>query len=240
MPDCSQAVCSRCGDINGDGIVDILDIAQVGNIINGSPEENHCCYCAADFNGDGIVNILDLSSTVNATFGGYQYDPMIDDCSQQCGTGVTGDATLSIYQIGSHNYETQYTSNLHIQSLEFGIVGYHDYYVDNYDWNDVITGDPASMWVWAQIHDETYVHTNNISYPMTRFYAYEPGLGNHSWLPPVVYPTPIFSLSTEVEPICVTGAIFIDKWGFEMNVDIGDLDCDSVIPNTPPVAIITA
>jgi len=49
------------GDINNDGIVDILDLVELVNIILGNSNniEN------ADLNGDGIINIVDIVETVN-------------------------------------------------------------------------------------------------------------------------------------------------------------------------------
>ena len=48
------------GDINGDGILNILDIVSLINLIlSGDFEE------AGDINGDGILNILDIVSLVN-------------------------------------------------------------------------------------------------------------------------------------------------------------------------------
>ena len=53
------------GDINDDGIVNILDIISVVNIVLGA-EQNE----AADVNSDGLVNILDIVSIVNIILGG--------------------------------------------------------------------------------------------------------------------------------------------------------------------------
>ncbi len=44
------------GDINGDGIINILDVIQTVNIILGVSDVN----LQADINDDGIVNILDV------------------------------------------------------------------------------------------------------------------------------------------------------------------------------------
>ena len=44
------------GDVNEDGIINILDIIQTVNIILGSSDFN----TAADVNSDGIINILDI------------------------------------------------------------------------------------------------------------------------------------------------------------------------------------
>jgi hypothetical protein len=52
------------GDINLDGITNILDIVLVVNIVLNSEQNN-----AADFNLDGIVNILDVILLVNIILG---------------------------------------------------------------------------------------------------------------------------------------------------------------------------
>jgi len=53
------------GDINSDGIVNILDIVLLVNIVLGSDS-----VPAADMNGDGIINILDVVLLVNAILDG--------------------------------------------------------------------------------------------------------------------------------------------------------------------------
>jgi len=51
------------GDVNGDTIVNILDLVQIANYILGLQTPTY--PCAADYNGDGIVNILDLVQITN-------------------------------------------------------------------------------------------------------------------------------------------------------------------------------
>ena len=51
------------GDVNGDSIVNILDLVQIANLVLGISTPTY--ECAADFNQDGIVNILDLVQTAN-------------------------------------------------------------------------------------------------------------------------------------------------------------------------------
>ena len=48
------------GDVNGDSIINILDIVQVVGIILDTLEYTDSQFAAADFNGDSIVNILDI------------------------------------------------------------------------------------------------------------------------------------------------------------------------------------
>jgi len=50
------------GDVNSDGILDILDIIMMVGIILGN---NPFSY-SADMNSDGIVNILDVIALVNS------------------------------------------------------------------------------------------------------------------------------------------------------------------------------
>ncbi len=63
------AICtvSRSSDLNGDGVVNIMDLiiaASAFGSVQGSPRFNP----AADVNGDGVVNIFDIS-TIAAHFG---------------------------------------------------------------------------------------------------------------------------------------------------------------------------
>ena len=59
-----DAECSvELGDVNGDTIINILDLVQISNYILELQTPTY--PCAADFNEDGMVNILDLVQTVN-------------------------------------------------------------------------------------------------------------------------------------------------------------------------------
>ena len=53
----------RIGDVNGDTIINILDLVQMANYVLGISTPIY--ECAADYNGDGMVNILDLVLTAN-------------------------------------------------------------------------------------------------------------------------------------------------------------------------------
>ena len=59
--------CEECdadlADVNGDGVVNVLDLVQIVSLILGSDVPPY--ECAADYNGDGEVNILDLVQIVN-------------------------------------------------------------------------------------------------------------------------------------------------------------------------------
>ncbi len=52
------------GDLNQDGVLDILDVVSMVNVILGNDPPNN----AADMNSDGIVNILDVIALVNSIF----------------------------------------------------------------------------------------------------------------------------------------------------------------------------
>ena len=51
------------GDVNGDIMINILDLVQMANFVLGISTPTY--ECAADFNQDGMVNILDLVQTAN-------------------------------------------------------------------------------------------------------------------------------------------------------------------------------
>ncbi len=51
------------GDVNGDGVVNIADVAAVLNIMSGKSTGN------GDVNGDGVVNIADMVAVLNIMAG---------------------------------------------------------------------------------------------------------------------------------------------------------------------------
>jgi hypothetical protein len=51
------------GDVNGDTIINILDLVQISNYVLEISTPTY--ECAADFNEDGVVNILDLVQIAN-------------------------------------------------------------------------------------------------------------------------------------------------------------------------------
>ena len=57
------------GDINGDSILNILDIVLVVNFILGSDTPSATEFAAADLNSDGILNILDVVTLTNSILG---------------------------------------------------------------------------------------------------------------------------------------------------------------------------
>ncbi len=53
------------GDVNGDGIINILDIVNIVNFILGNNEPTFAQSIAADINGDDVINVLDIIGIVN-------------------------------------------------------------------------------------------------------------------------------------------------------------------------------
>ena len=52
------------GDINGDGMVNILDVVSLISLVLSGDYDD-----AGDINGDGLLNILDVVSLVNLVLG---------------------------------------------------------------------------------------------------------------------------------------------------------------------------
>ena len=57
------------GDINADGIIDVLDIVLVVDIIVEIYDPSDDEFSAADMNSDGVVDVLDIVILVNAILG---------------------------------------------------------------------------------------------------------------------------------------------------------------------------
>jgi len=58
------------GDVNSDGLVNVLDVVTVVNFIMGVATPNGDQECASDYNEDGLINVLDVVSIVNVIMGG--------------------------------------------------------------------------------------------------------------------------------------------------------------------------
>ena len=56
---------SMLGDINDDGLINVLDIVSLVNFVLGTDTPSNNEIYAADINGDGILNILDVVTMVN-------------------------------------------------------------------------------------------------------------------------------------------------------------------------------
>ena len=59
-----ESLCSA-GDINNDGVLDILDIVNLVNIIMNSTDISDLESCASDINNDSVIDILDIVNLVN-------------------------------------------------------------------------------------------------------------------------------------------------------------------------------
>ncbi len=53
------------GDVDGDGVIDVLDGSQICSISNGLQTIDGIYSNAADINGDGVISTLDYQATVN-------------------------------------------------------------------------------------------------------------------------------------------------------------------------------
>ena len=68
IPDISLYEYSQ-GDVNTDGVINILDIVSTVNFVLGTDEPSGIQSSLADMNGDGIINILDVILLVNEVIG---------------------------------------------------------------------------------------------------------------------------------------------------------------------------
>ena len=67
--DGGEPICTA-GDINADGIINVLDIVSTVNFIMSLSTPTDDQACAADYNGDGVINVLDVVSLVGIITGG--------------------------------------------------------------------------------------------------------------------------------------------------------------------------
>ena len=58
---------SLAGDVNGDEVVNVLDVIQTVNMALGSQDPD---YINADINSDGIINVLDVILIANILLDG--------------------------------------------------------------------------------------------------------------------------------------------------------------------------
>ena len=63
--------CDVAGDVNSDGVLNVLDVVQVVSAITSDDTEGLEC---ADMNGDGIINVLDIVQIVSIITGGRAFD----------------------------------------------------------------------------------------------------------------------------------------------------------------------
>ncbi len=53
------------GDVNGDGVVDVADIASIISVMAGTNDPDTSMSDAADVNGDGVVDVADIASVIS-------------------------------------------------------------------------------------------------------------------------------------------------------------------------------
>ena len=57
------------GDVNQDGIIDVLDLVKIVSIILGNYVPSNLEYSLSDLNGDNVVDVLDIVAIVNVILG---------------------------------------------------------------------------------------------------------------------------------------------------------------------------
>ena len=64
-----EEVCLNDGDVNGDGVLNVVDVVNVVSFVLGTASlgDNEC---HADLNADGVVNVVDIVVMVNIILGG--------------------------------------------------------------------------------------------------------------------------------------------------------------------------
>jgi len=85
--------CVAMGDINGDGLFNILDLVQLANCVLSNNCVDHENACAADLNGDSNFNILDIVTLVNCVLSG-SCDGCTGDLNSDGGYNVLDIVTL--------------------------------------------------------------------------------------------------------------------------------------------------
>jgi len=76
-----------CADINGDGHVNLLDVGPFVDLIEAGAS---CCLCLGDLNGDGVVDLLDVAPFVEIlNSGGF------DLCAD-----INGDGHVNLLDVG--------------------------------------------------------------------------------------------------------------------------------------------
>ena len=61
----SNSCSSSAGDVNEDGILNVVDLVSVVSYIIGEAVYNECQLSLSDYNSDGIVNVVDIVAIVN-------------------------------------------------------------------------------------------------------------------------------------------------------------------------------
>lgn len=61
----SDDSCVSNGDVNADGVVNVVDVISTVNHIIGNSNLEGSSFCSADLNGDSIINVTDIISLIN-------------------------------------------------------------------------------------------------------------------------------------------------------------------------------
>ena len=109
-------------DINGDGVVNILDLITLQEFIESSNGGYDAAY---DFNNDGLVNVLDY-----AMLGNNMPEPPFDICEYISDTGEIDIASYLDFQIdfdpGDPNYDTAYEYFMSFMGMTAEQIGCRD------------------------------------------------------------------------------------------------------------------
>jgi len=57
------------GDVNHDGIIDIIDVTVLIDRVLASKAIDGCCDICADVNDDGVVDIIDVTALIDMVLG---------------------------------------------------------------------------------------------------------------------------------------------------------------------------
>ena len=57
------------GDVNQDGIINILDVVSAVNFVIGQVEPSDYEFWATDINSDNLLNVLDIVQMINIVLG---------------------------------------------------------------------------------------------------------------------------------------------------------------------------
>ena len=57
------------GDVNQDGIINVLDVVNAVNFVIGQNEPTNYEFWATDINSDGLLNVLDIVQMINIVLG---------------------------------------------------------------------------------------------------------------------------------------------------------------------------
>ena len=66
--DCS-GICGGEMDVNGDGVINVVDIISIVNTILSSEEITDEELCSHDINAEGILNVVDIIALINTILG---------------------------------------------------------------------------------------------------------------------------------------------------------------------------